>query len=170
VPALLAWRVTGQQVYDQKCAGCHKLGTYDTAVAGPAEMAPLAASILPALRHKSITLAATDITNGGIPQQFDTDTYSGSRSTHLSGQQLARSTDPGSPPVDNSYRWPIPPALFPDLPRTWGYFAHQRCGHQVSRLRLRTPPQPLPLQPGSFNHRDRYYAPVITTSSLTAER
>jgi mono/diheme cytochrome c family protein len=30
VPALMVWALTGQQVYDQQCAGCHKLGTYDS--------------------------------------------------------------------------------------------------------------------------------------------
>jgi mono/diheme cytochrome c family protein len=67
VPAYFASAaLTGQQVYDQYCAGCHKLGTYDTS--GTPDLlgkGSLVSSKYTAGQsgHKGITLSSSDITN-----------------------------------------------------------------------------------------------------------
>jgi len=64
VPVLFASAaLTGQQIYDQQCSGCHSLGTYDTSGSpnllgdGSLVAGKFASS------HKGITLTSTDITN-----------------------------------------------------------------------------------------------------------
>ena len=67
VPAYFASAaLTGQQVYDQYCAGCHKLGTYDSSGSpdligdGSKVSGKYTAGVS---GHKGITLSASDITN-----------------------------------------------------------------------------------------------------------
>ena len=58
---------TGQQVYDNNCASCHRLGTYDTSGSAPNLSGD--GSLVPGKYtagvsgHKGITLSATDISN-----------------------------------------------------------------------------------------------------------
>lgn len=58
--------VTGQQVYDSYCMGCHRLGTYDTS--GSPNLSghegDIDGKFSPGIRgHKSITLSASQISN-----------------------------------------------------------------------------------------------------------
>jgi len=58
--------LTGQQVYDQYCAGCHKLGTYDTS--GTTDLLGDGSKVSGKYTagqsgHKGITLTSSDITN-----------------------------------------------------------------------------------------------------------
>jgi mono/diheme cytochrome c family protein len=55
----------GQQIYDQKCAGCHSLGTYDTSgspdLSGKGSL--VSGKFNGGANHHGVTLSATDITN-----------------------------------------------------------------------------------------------------------
>jgi len=67
VPAYFASAaLTGQQVYDQYCAGCHKLGTYDTS--GSPDLLGKGSGVSSRYTagqsgHKGVTLTSSDITN-----------------------------------------------------------------------------------------------------------
>ncbi|MRR34719.1 hypothetical protein EG829_08480, partial [bacterium] len=67
VPAYFASAaLTGQQVYDQYCGGCHKLGTYDSS--GSPDLIGDGSKVSGKYTagqsgHKSITLSSSDITN-----------------------------------------------------------------------------------------------------------
>jgi len=60
-------QLTGQQLYDRNCAGCHKLGTYDTAGSAPSlsgDGSKLGSYYTAGSSgHKGVTLSAADLSN-----------------------------------------------------------------------------------------------------------
>jgi len=118
VPVLFASAaLTGQQIYDQQCAGCHSLGTYDTS--GSPNL--LGAGSLVAGKftssHKGITLTSTDITNvaaflnnptpAPAPVAISTTTLSGATVGAAYSQTLAATG--GTTP----YKWSISAGSLP---------------------------------------------------------
>ncbi len=84
---------TGQQIYDNQCAGCHKLGTYDTSGSAPdllGQGSLVSGKFTSA--HYGITLSSTDISNVAAFLNNPTSSSSGSGSTSGSGTTTTQLT------------------------------------------------------------------------------
>lgn len=113
--------LTGQQVYDQKCAGCHKLGTYDAS--GSPDLLGDGSKVSGKYTagrsgHKGITLTSSDITNVSAFLNNPTVTSSLAISTaSLPGASVGAAYSQtltatgGSAPYTWSYNGTLPPGV-----------------------------------------------------------
>jgi mono/diheme cytochrome c family protein len=122
VPAFLASAaLTGQQVYDQYCASCHKLGTYDTS--GSPDLQGSGSKVSGKYTagvsgHKGITLAASDISNVSAFLNSPTSSASLSITTASlpngavgTAYSQALTASGGTPPYTWSYNGTLPAGI-----------------------------------------------------------